>query len=497
MKWILSLILMSFCVPLWASVPLLEGRVVAFSTSGKTIVLNLGLMEGIKEGDLLVLAIKIDDKTHPMPTQLVGKGKIVKVNRENSLVLLNKIYDKSLLRKNQVYFVFNDSNFLHSRSKIESTRLKIISEEGKNTTDLKDHMTQDRDKLAKKSSDYNTLYEAHKIPTKTSKDFEIIDLDSWEKIGKNKKATEIYRSPYNDDFAQQRRVDTFEKMVVNYLQKINTPGFSYEKFYEEQKKDEVTQIFKEKNNQTSYMTYLEDLDKKKIKDEHLYQDLLNKGESWSEDFSDEELSGMVKKVGVLFETERRKTLYAKNANHQMYGSVGLNVADNQNREDQENSTKATFDINIGSEYFWFKDHARLNLTSFDSSFRMNNDGVSIGAYNAFVREYSFAFAFQWYPFVPPTVVEKNIVFMGVGARVGMAQLTIGNPNESANYTLLGLPIFRLGIKYQFRSGYGLRLMTSMETLTLDTISSQSPEAFLPARTKLVDARIGIGVSYFY
>jgi preprotein translocase subunit SecA len=78
--------------------------------------------------------------------------------------------------------------------------------------------------------------------------------------------------------------------VTAYLKKVNEPNFNYDQFYEEQMKSESGTGMKLRSSlATEYEKFLTVKSQKKIEDAKLYRSLLEKGDIWSEDLSDEEL----------------------------------------------------------------------------------------------------------------------------------------------------------------------------------------------------------------
>src|SRR5690606_3680111 len=126
--------------------------------------------------------------------------------------------------------------------------------------------------------------------TRQDGDGTLVDVEAWKKHKNDRYRTALYKSPHQKDFQRQLRLSTFEKLVTAYVKRVNEPGFNYDAFYDEQMKSDFGNEFRKRSNfSTEYESFLSTQSQKSVADAKLYRSLLEKGESWSEDFSDEEL----------------------------------------------------------------------------------------------------------------------------------------------------------------------------------------------------------------
>ena len=108
----------------------------------------------------------------------------------------------------------------------------------------KSALKNDQDRLAKLDQKYANGANLHGAEERSDKDFELLNLEAWEKNKGDRFQTALYRSPDRESFRRRFRLETFENLVTSYLKKVNAPDFNYEAFYEEQMRDNFSNDFR-------------------------------------------------------------------------------------------------------------------------------------------------------------------------------------------------------------------------------------------------------------
>jgi hypothetical protein len=481
-----------------------EARLLGLSTSGNTALMNIGSLEGIKEEDYAVLVKKVKDlDQHAIRLVPVAKARIIKVDKNRSFLVLFKQFEEKP-KINVPYVLMTESDLLNGRQEWQVERKQIVGEPSKLAQNLKEQAERDKDSLSQKSQNYRAIHKNYDLDQKFNDEFVVTDVNKWNAINEPagseiKMPQSVYRSEYKEDFIQKKRLETFEKLVVNYLQKVNRPGFNYASFYYQSMRDPVFGEFREGlHHQSEYLAFLEEEAKRQSKDAYLYRQLLEKGQSWSEEFTDEELEGLLGRVGVIYEQERRRVLMSNRFRFQGHMVAGFNFLDNENRFDNENARRAKYHTELGVRFFPFNKIEEFNQIAFEGTLKYGVDGISLGIYNAQSTEYSGSFHLVYYPFASPYVVDKNSFYLAVGAKAGTVQLNVPSLGDSANYDIFALPTFQMGLIYNFISGYGLRISLSVEKSSLDKVGNvESTTSVLPQQTTLQEGRLSIGLTKFF
>jgi hypothetical protein len=468
------------------------------SSSGKSVYINKGSIGKIGDNDYGVLLKKTTLSEHDsrIVFKPVAKLRAVKVYDHFSVWVVFKTYISSEITKGNKLLLFSESELLQGRSDLSYKRTKLITKDGR-AQEVKDFLLEG-DELSKKEKDYKIISTAHKREKHFDKDIDLIDIDKWEQADGDKLfASGIYRSPHAKDFGERKRVHTFEKMVVSFLNKYNDPTFNYKDLYNLNSEGRADLGMSD----TIYGSYLDkyqnNVQDKADKEEKYFSELQKKGESWSAEYSDTELSEMLNNISIVKERERRRTLVSFKYDKQIYASAGLNLISNENINDSTTTEQNKYDIEIGYETFLFKKIQSLKSFTFQASARRAQDSYYGGTLNVAQTEYSFAGHLNWYPFYNPTVVDANIVFFGALFRYGLATARNDATNETGNYQIFTLPGFRTGIKYNFKNSIGIRLVGSYESIRSERIIKSVDSGTLPDRAFYKEAKISFGISRFY
>jgi hypothetical protein len=497
MKGILiGLLLLNAAVPAFA---LSEARLLSQSTSGQTALFNLGIHDGVKEGDFAVIIKEIRRLDTPdLRIIPVAKAKNIKLGTTSSVWILYKVYDAELLVNGQAYLLLTQSQMLNGRRDSRFGRISVVTEADKAALQARSVLQEDKDRLAKLKQTYPEVQTLHEREKRQDGDGEIIDVEGWKKYRDQRYRTGLYKSPHTEDFRRELRLSTFEKMVTAYLQKINDPKFSYDKFYDEQKKSQLANELRVRSTfDTEYENFLSDQAQKAVEDAKLYRAILEKGESWSENFSDEELKAILKRVSILQEKDRRGSVMTNPKRYTAYFNFGMNLTDAQTQKDANFRRDGNYSIEGEFEGTPLTGHETLERFTLLGAIRNNRSALSAQNRNASLDELSVSLGMNWYPVYAPHAFEAPALFVGTFIRSGTASVNAVSVREKANYTVLTLPGIRMGMKYNFRNDVGLRIFFSMETLQLDRYEQSKFNSVLPNQTTVVEAKTNFAIAYSF
>lgn len=474
------------------------------STSGKTVLINKGMVDTVAQDDYGILLAKEqlrNQQTDQFYTvyKPVAKLKAVKVLNDSSIWVAFKVFIPNAITKNAKLFFLSESDLLQGRTKLKINNKKIIAKKDEIADKLEETMVNDGNFLAKKKDEYYAKDEMHDYQEPTEYDITLIDVDKWEE---NQLEGELnyegfYKSPYAEEFADRKRVHRFEKMVVIFMKKFNDPNFTLKGLYSLQERQQNGTVPDNMLKNDFFNEYQRDLDEKRKREDKFYKDMLAKGESWSDDYSDEELSELMYNVGVIREKERRDVIAAMRFNYQMYGAFGLNLINNENLNDRENTQQSKYDLEFAVEYYLFKKFENLNRFSLEVSFRRAQDSFTTGQLNAVSTEYSGALHFNWYPFHSPNTIEQNIVYFGAHFRYGLLYASIPSRNEEANYQINSFPGLKAGLKYNFNNSFGARASFGFERINIEREVRSADNGVLPDRDTFIDGKLSFALSKFF
>ena len=476
-----------------------EVRLLGQSASGQTIVFNIGHLEGIKAGEFAAILKPIKGPETPdLKMVPVGKAKSIKVNSESSIWVVYRVFDGELLVTGDKFELLTETKMLAGRKKYSVSRTEVVGDKKSITKNTYEALENDRERLTKLDDKYQNGQKIHGQETRESADFNVMDVSVWNKERNQAYKSPLYRGPQREEFRKVVRIETFEKLVSNYLKRVNDPSFSYAEFYAEQKKLEGAHDFNAKTTfVTEYDKFLMEQSKEKTKEAEVYRAMLVRGDTWSDDFSDEELKTMLGRVSRIEERVRRDKLQEYAFTHQLQLMGGFGLYDNESDKDPGNSRGQSKEYELGYEFFPFAKVDKWQDWTFFASARLNSTSLAEKEKNIESDEYSAAIGVNYYPLYAPQVIEKVLPFFGIYGRVGRANLTLPGTNDKGRYTMNALPGFHAGAKYQFKNGFSFRLKGNVEKQQLEVIDTDFLGSSLPDRAELIDAKLAVGLGYAF
>lgn len=495
-KLLIALLVLGVSFHSWG---LSGARLLGQSASGHTVLFNLGLHDGTKEGDYAIIVKELrDPSTRDLRLIPVAKGRNIKMDSNQSIWILYKLFDSDLMVKGDKFLILSESSLLSGRRDPRLGRIKVVSDQDKIVLRAKEVLSEDRERLSRLKVKYPEIETLHEREQRSDQDGELIDLEVWKKIKGEKHRAALYKSPHQRDFAKRLRLETFEKLVTAYLKKVNDPDFNYDRFYDEQMKTEFQQEFRKRSSfPTEYETFLSNQAQKAVADAKLYRSILEKGKSWSEDFSDEELSAILNSVSVLQEKDRREFVVAKPNRYSAYFTYGVGLNENQTEKDTRYRRDHLYSVEMEFEAVPLLKHETLERFTFSGSIRLNKTAFEAEEQNVNFDETSLTLGANWYPLYASYEREAPVLFFGLYLRTGWGQATAPIAGEKANYTLIGAPGFRGGMKYNFRNNVGLRLSASIETLQLEQYETSKVASVLPEQTNIPEAKLNFALVYSF
>ncbi len=474
-----------------------EARLLNLSKSGQTVLFNLGIHDGVREGDYAVIVKEIRElNTRDLRIVPVAKARNIKINPDSSVWIIYKAYDAELLVKGQPFLILSETEMLRGRRDPRLGRITVVGPKDKRTETVTNVMTGDRDRLGKLKDKYETSEITHDQTPLYDDEGTLIDMEDWKQVKGSKYRTALYKSPNSREYRRQLRLATFEKLVTGYLRKVNDPEFSYDRFYDEQMKSEFNGVFRKNSNfETEYRSFLREQSARATEESKLFRKILEKGGTWSDDFSDEELRQTLTNVSVLQEIDRREYVISKPRRHNVSFDYGFFLNDAQTESDKQSGGRPSMEI--GYEFIPFVKHKFLERFTVFGTGRYSENAFETNNSNALTNEKSFSVGAKWYPLYAPYTVEAPVLFLGIYIRSGDVAMRSPTYGDRANYTLLSVGGLQAGLRYNIRNGLGLRITGSVETLQLERYQFDRYGSRLPDRTNLVEARTGIALVYAF
>ncbi len=464
----------------------MEGiEVLEVSASKKSILINRGHAENIRNGDRSKLYIKDLSEGIESPRFVyVGEGEAIKVKNNISYWFLRKIKSFRHLNKNQKLVMVRQAKDPR-RPFITRRTLKV-----QGRAEDQDYYEVSEDKgipedLVFEEQDFIEGQEVKKTKATTRQDIELTRFKKMIKSG----------SEYDEDFDQ-----VTDRMIVPATEGDDRLIEAIEKAAEDKIFDSTTSRSVPKYNELKYG--LRSLYKDNIHEPGLnmafkgnvpnireseklanasrenvspgaLERIKKEGPRFSKDMTDKQLRDYLVTTGIAQELRRQKRALEERVGQEFTLRYITNLTDNTS---EEGGSFSGIDYGISFSYEWHLGNTLRSLNNWTVEAEIER-GISffdVGGVNVRVTEGSLKGFVNWYFFNPPSSLYKYMPYIGVGFKRGNGDMESEELSQSYNLQVVGVPMANFGLKYRWSSGdekvtdedigYGVNLQLRYESL---------------------------------
>lgn len=457
------MLLMSWASP--AIAQSMEGaKVLEVSSSRKSLLLNLGFAEGLRNGDRAKLYLKNLDEGIDYPKfTYVAEGEVINVKNNVSYWFLRKIKNFQNLRKSKDLVIVRQSKdprrpFITRRtlrvqgraddqnyyqvSEDKGIPEDLVFEEGdffssskmKGTQSLKKQdieMNRKRpyvDMGEEYDDEFDQIVEGRLVPFDGGDEELIAEIE--------KKASE----------------KVFDSTTKSSVGKFNDLKYGLQTLYKSQMRDPGTNAKQDIDSLNSReRAALEDQRRRKISPSTLAR-IKREGPRWSQDMTDEQLRKYLIESGIEEEVQRQKRALGEREGHEFTLRYITNLSSNTTTEDPNFQGKDYF---LAFSYEWHLFSTARMFKNFTLEFELER-GIShyqiAEGINGRIAEGSLKGYLNWYFLNPPSSLHSYMPYLGIGYKRGNGTLESAEFDTIYTVQQIAMPSAHLGLKYRFKSG---------------------------------------------
>lgn len=472
-------------------------KAIQVSKTQKSLSLNIGDADDLKTGTSAVLIDVNFQEVQKRKVYLpVAKIRSVKILGNQSLWIVTQKYTDKAIDGNKNYIYLDQELVLRGRTDMKASESMIISNKDELTEKtLKKLQSNDSSQISQENKSREVVAQTNQKLEVFDEDIELVSVMQWQKYFNEKQAKSIYKSQHLDTFREQKSLATFEKVLFSQLAKWNSADYQTHTLFDEQKRSPFQDQLQQKGIKDSYFTGSMQARKEKYDKLERFKDRMESKKGWSSDYSDEELSFLVQEYGIQKERTNLDKIINYQYDSQLITSFGVNLLDNENLNDPDDTVALKYDLQVGFEHYAFKKFKNLSAFTVEFSLRKAQDSFTTGKFNATSQELSLATAVNWYPFRSANLVDANIFYFSTYIRYGLTQVDSTGLNSSGQYQIYSFPGISAGLKYNFNNLWGMRFVSSFENIILDRLETTDPDG-LPDRLSYFDGKISFGITRF-
>ena len=432
-------------------------KVKEISRSKKTIVMDLGLLDGLKTSKSGWLFFS--NPKNPMKLKKVAFGEAVKVFPTKSYWYLRKVLAPEYLNHGQRLLLLETDSALQGLAPIKIRKKTVYldpkrsPEEYLKSKSINKGIPEEIIKGGKSSIRSRALNETELLK---HQDIEETSFSKWDKkealsLSEDGSPTdhifstsEDHKARSNNSVRAQRKSQLLENLADGAVKK----GKFYKDLDDLYKDIEATSLVQSGSLHPSvYEQYLRKKREEKEINSFALEKIIHEGDRWSVDMDRDQLREFFVASGIAIERERQKFALQNEVGHEIFILYGVDLNSHIDPSDK-NYQGSGVSLGIGYDYFLMRTTSKLNHFSLELFLETSNNYYDFGTKNALSNEFSLKFSINWYLRLP-SALRKYIWYIGTG--IGSGQASIKNVSFSKRYTaqISEFPFLHLGLKYRF------------------------------------------------
>ena len=482
------------------------------STSGKSIVIDRGLLEDYEEGIFGRFYIQKGKKEFPQ-IFLVAEGELVKSFPRKSYWILKKIHIPDLIQKNAKLLIFTSNLVTNGRPLKLRNHHVVMSKSNGDDVDsyLKENVKNVPARLVKAGENYDpspNIFENNELQGLNS-DVDVL-FTTYENY--STKEGKYFSEEFGDETSQNYFIGNtqvfvgdikkaedkivFDSVAENYQKKTNGMKYGIKSFYREvEKVKELPEINVKGSLDSSYdQAKYEERESGHVSPVAIAK-LHRDGDQWSSDLDDASLRHYFIQTGLEKEARRRELALSELDGHEFIIHYSNALIANGPSYDLGISydlhlSRTSFDLQEWSLQFIYESGLK-QFVSGDYSVRSKN--MAYGAY------------LNYYFINNPLTLHSFIYLAGIGLKSGSANVYADDLDKNYSYQTLTLPALQVMTKYRFRAGdlnedtlnvgASLNFGINLDVLKLST--GELEDNKMNSKISLYDLKYTVGMSLFF
>ncbi len=442
----------------------LEGtRILQMSSTKKSIVIDLGHAEGLRNGDRSKLFVmNLEEGLEKPRFTYVAEGEVVKVQNNVSYWFLRKIKNFRLLQKGATLSIVRQSK--DSRRPFVARRTLRIKgrAQDQNYYEVSEDQGVPED-LIFEEDDFFEGEELRKTHPTKRQDLEVNRKKSYIKIGdeyddKFQQARSRLVAPTERDdenllkqVKKDRENKVFDSTSVPSVKKYNGLKYGLKGLYSGLIRDPSANV----KEGTDYLNHqqrraIEDQRAREISPSVIGR-IKRDGPRWSKNMDDEQLRDHLIETGIEGELRRQKRALTEKGGSEITLRYSTNISTNTTEEDVNYRSN---DYSLSFAYEWHLSTTLESLKNFTVELEIER-GIThhdVGGINGRITEGSLKGYVNWYFWNSPNSLHKYMPYVGIGIKRGNGELESAEFDNIYTYQILGFPSSHVGLKYRFKSG---------------------------------------------
>ncbi len=501
-------------------------KILEVSSSGKSILINIGRYEKIAEGDKATLVFQLEPNatsiSRPALT-ITAKAEAIKVNARESYWFLKEVENPALIKKyqNMLLLTVDGSNF--GRRDLRFKHKKVVLRKGQTQKEYLDaELDQSADEVVEKDEEYEDGEKLTSSESDFAEDVETLafeNMDEAESVSSNDYEddlevlfnNELDTPVENDAYREEMKEKIHDSVVEGNVEKYNSLPFGTIDLYKETSpfRSNMGKIQGKYVSKTVFDKYKKSRERETYITNQALAKMKQGGPLWSADMDDEQLRRYFVSSGIQKEYRRREKALENRSNNEIFikGDIGLS---NHTTSEDANNQGNGYSLTFGYDYHLMRWSESLRKFSLELSIRNSKNYYNLSPsfffeINGEANETIYRMVMNWYINRVPSEIKRPIFFVGAGFGVGYSIINSAELSKDYNFQIVNVPILQAGVKYRFsagdevdsvtRIGYGIMFNFAYEAIRASTGDEVTDD--IDGLISVNDLKFSVGLNVYF
>ncbi len=516
--WTLRVIILFFLFIFFSFDSLAVGmrgaKILQVSSSGKSIRINRGELDGVREGDKGKFLFQT--KTDTLNVYYVAAGEAVKVFTRESYWFLRELKSDEFVKKGNELIITSTEETLEGRRPIKINQEQVVLLTGetgqKYISENKNVIPQNLIKAEGEhtSVSVETVQKESRLYDFNSKSFinwaqgRPTEIEGYFGELGTAHISELKGVDRKEWIAKKDRERLYNAQIDGVVEKYNELEYGMQSLYRYQGSSDAFRGNFPKGL-GMYQKHKDKMVELQSVSPRAIRKVEEQGQMWSADMSDEELREYIITSGLGREYRRQKFALENRVNNEIILRYHSDLSLNTTITDNDYNS-AGHALSLVYEFHLLRLHSVMTPFSIEFDITVSNDYYNLGEeINVKSQERSFGSALNWYFVENPSGINKYLWYVGLGYGAGRAEIIGRNLEHQYQYQVKRVPSYRLGLKYRFRAGdeadnlvsYGLGLNAMFSYESVHLLANEALYDNIDGVKHFADKKLSLGISFYF
>ena len=493
-----------------------ELEIIQASNTGKSVVVNRGELEGLTLGETAHIFYRDKKSSINKPKYYyVAEGEVIKLKDNRSYWYFKRIRRQFHVRTGKkLAFIMKGRD---PRRPFNTKHIHKVVPRGKKLSEFKLEETEEvpadlifgEDQYLVDDNLVSTKqYRNDDITTDQAKKWQQHSAGEYDERLKTSRA--VLRSPRimntekTDLIKRNIETNVFNSTALFAISKVNSKKYGLDELYSDAIVDKTTEIRKNAEDDSIYSEFVSKQKEENLVNPSASHLIKDRGALFSREMTDKELREFFINSGIERELSRQKKSLEQSLDHEFQFTFANNMTNHTSTEDPS-FQGSNYALSLGYEFYLMRTSERFRNYTLSVEFERGVGNYDINTINGRFQFGSLNGYIHYYFLNPPISLFRYMPFIGIGYKIGNADVFSPNLTKDYEFEYNVTPSLRAGVKYRFKAGdttseyvklgFGCSFVAQYDQYNFTNTTFLEDDIFSTFSTS--ELKVGIGLNVYF